>query len=181
MSKFDTLKAVFVHRLPELTWMAKAAFRHLDPEARAEAVQNTLALTWQGYRSLIPQGRGEEPSLLLSVLCFSIKRTKCGRMVQGKVRARDITERRRIGKVCFHAVDLDGFVGKWTPVPDQVAFRLDTPKFLSTLPERQRRLAEDLSSGMTTAEAAQRYGVTAGAISHFRVRFRELFDQFMSR
>jgi hypothetical protein len=181
MTMFDTLKNSFTRQLPEMTWLAKAAFRFLNPEAREEAAQNALALTWQGYRRLIEQGRAEEPGLLRSVLWFSIRRTRDGRMIQGRVKSRDLLEQRRTGQLSFEVVDLNGFVGERTPIPDHVSFRLDTPRFLATLPERQQRLAEDLSLGMTTKVAAEKYGVTPGAVSHFRVRFKELFQKFMSR
>jgi hypothetical protein len=41
-------------------------------------------------------------------------------------------------------------------------------------------IAVDLAGGMATAEAAEKYGVTAGAISQFRRRFKQLFDRFFA-
>ena len=80
----------------------------------------------------------------------------------------------------FDVVGLEGLVGRTTPILDQVAFRIDMPQFFDTLTERQRRLACDLAWGMTTKEAADKYGVTPGAISQFRVRFKFLFDSFFA-
>jgi hypothetical protein len=46
------------------------------------------------------------------------------------------------------------------------------------LSERNRRLALDLATGMSTKEAAERHGVTPGAISQFRVRFRRWYEEY---
>jgi hypothetical protein len=37
-------------------------------------------------------------------------------------------------------------------------------------------MAVDLAQNMSTTEAAAKYGVSAGAISQFRVRFKKLFE-----
>lgn len=39
-------------------------------------------------------------------------------------------------------------------------------------------MAADLASGMTTIEVARKNGVTPGAVSQFRTRFKSLFDKF---
>jgi len=54
------------------------------------------------------------------------------------------------------------------------------PAFFSTLTSRQRAIAADLATGMATTEAAEKYGVTLGAISQFRARFKQLFDGFFA-
>ena len=41
-------------------------------------------------------------------------------------------------------------------------------------------MAGDLMAGMTTSECADKYGVTAGAVSQFRTRFKALFETFMA-
>ena len=75
-------------------------------------------------------------------------------------------------------IDFNYYLCDSTPIPDQVAFRLDIPRFLATLNERQRAMAADLASGMTTTEAARRYGVTPAAVSQFRSRFKLLLNRF---
>jgi hypothetical protein len=75
-------------------------------------------------------------------------------------------------------LDFNDFVGDSTPIPDQVAFRLDLPQFFETLSERQRAMAQDLATGVTTAEAARKHGVSAPAVSQFRSRFKVLLERF---
>lgn len=175
----DTLRDSFAAQLPELNRLAKTYFRHLTPDRREEAIQNTLTLVWKHYRSLALNGRGEEP-LLRSILWYAVKQTRCGRMIQGGKNAKGVADKQRWGKVQFDVVELEGLVGRNTSVLDRVSFRIDMPQFFDTLTDRQRRLACDLAWGMTTKEAADKYGVTPGAISQFRVRFKLLFDNFFA-
>lgn len=180
MQNIDTFKDTFTSLLPDLTRMATAAFRDLRPEAREEAVQNTLALTWKAFHALIGQGRADEPGILKSVLWYSIRQTRAGRKVDGESRAKDAYKNARKGRVRFESVELRHFVGDDTPVPDAVSFRIDVPAFFATLSDRQQRMAHDLMAGETTSAVAGKFGVTPGAISQFRCRFKELFDAYMA-
>lgn len=182
MNNFDTHRDDFATLLPQLECMAAAAFRYLDPEARQEAVQNAICLTWHAYHNLIEKGRGEEEGIIKSCLWYSIKQTRAGRTVPsgGETKPKDAFAYAKKGRVRFESVQLKHFVSDDTPIPDVVSFRVDVPAFLSTLSDRQQRMAEDLMSGMKTGECAKKYGVTAGAVSQFRVRFKELFETFMA-
>lgn len=180
MTAADTHAARFAAAAEELTRMAAAQFRHLGRDDRDEAVQNTLALAWKSFRSLARQGRADEPGILKSVLWYSIRQTKAGRTVcySGKAKEGYAGEFLGRGRVRFVGDTLDQFVADGTPVPDRVAFRLDVPAFLATLTARQRGMAADLMGGMTTTECAARHGVTPGAVSQFRTRFRDLFEAY---
>ena len=182
MSNFNTFRDTFTCLLPDLTSMAAAAFRYLDPEAREEAVQNALALTWHAFHSLIEKGRGEGEGIIKSCLWFSIKQTRAGRTVPsgGESKPKDAFTYAKKGRVRFERIDLRYFVSDDTPVPEVVSFNVDVPAFFETLNDRQRHMAEDLMAGMTTGECASKYRVTAGAVSQFRVRFKGLFDVFMA-
>jgi hypothetical protein len=74
-------------------------------------------------------------------------------------------------------VDLNYFVGPSASIPDAVAFRVDVPAFLGTLSERDREISLTLAVHGTT-ETARKVGVTPGAISQFRTRFRKEYDEF---
>ena len=181
MSTFDTLREFFARQVPVMQRNARSYFRYMPPEAQEEAVQNTLGLTWKAYRSLILKGRGEEPGMIKSCYRFSLKQTKEGRQIQGCPRVSDPFHVRRFGKVTFEELDPNDFIGRSTPIPDQVSFRLDVPKFFrSHLSARDRKLAKDLASGMSTTEAAKKYDVSMGRISQFRRSFMEKFRAFMS-
>jgi len=172
----------FASLVPELTRMADAAFRNLGREAREEAVQNTLALAWKSYHALIEQGRADQPGIIKSVLWFSIKQTRTGRTMPGTgdTKPKDCFTHARRGHVTFVDVALDSFVADTTAIPDAVSFRIDVPAFLATLTDRQQRMAQDLMAGGSTSAVAQKFGVTAAAVSQFRTRFKDRFENFMA-
>ena len=95
-------------------------------------------------------------------------------------KSKDPFDYRRTGKVKFEEYDLNNFIGRNTPVADQAAFRIDVPAFLSTLTDRQRRMALDLAFGMRTSEAAEKYNLSPGRISQSRREFKRLFDGFFA-
>ncbi len=76
-------------------------------------------------------------------------------------------------------VNLNQFVGRSASVPDVAAFPPRyPPRFLASLPDRDREIALCLARGQGTGEVAQKFGVTAGAISQFRTRFKNKYDAF---
>ncbi|MBN9519453.1 hypothetical protein J0H58_13175 [bacterium] len=172
MTAFEAHRARFAALVTDLTKMAHAQFRDLAPEARDEAVQNTLALTWHGYVGLIRQGRGDEPGIVQSVLWYAAKQTRAGRTVPSGegTRPKDFYAHAKRGRLRLEYIELHEFVSDTTPVPEAVSFRLDFPVFLGALTARQRAVALDLMDGMGTGECAAKHGVTAAAISQTRTR-----------
>jgi hypothetical protein len=65
-----------------------------------------------------------------------------------------------------------------TPVPEQAAFRIDWPAWLTTIPERDRRLLEDLALSHRTGVLAQKYGLSPGRISQKRRQFHDDWQRF---
>lgn len=180
MSDLATIQTHFAQQLAALQRFARFHFRGYPPEARQEMIANVVALAWKFFHSLYRKGRADEPGILNSCLRYAIKQVHCGRKVEGKNRSKDILDYRRSRKVRIDGCDLDGFVGRSTPVVDAVSFRVDVPDFLATLDDRQQRMAVDLATGMTTGEAAEKYGLSAGRISQFRKEFKQLFDEFFA-
>ena len=160
--------------------LAGVHFTRLDPDRREEAIQNTLAVAWKFLYALFEQGRLLHPEIWKSVLWYSVRQTKRGRTPLGQPGAKDAFEGRRRGRVKFEPVDLQDLIGRKTPVLDQVIFRVDVARFLSTLTPRQQMLAYELAAGGSTKGVAERHGVTPGAISQFRNRFRMLYNDFFA-
>jgi hypothetical protein len=101
-------------------------------------------------------------------------------MPQGCPKKKDVLSPRWIGPTRLDDFDPEQFVGRSTPIPEQVSFRQDVPAFMGTLNDRQRRMAVDLAGGMTTTEAAAKYDLSPGRISQFRREFKDLFDVFFA-
>jgi hypothetical protein len=180
MLSLETLQEMFVRRMPSLRKMARISFRYLPPEAKEESVTNAIALTWKSIYSLFRKGRAEEPGMVTSSMRFAIRQTRAGRTPQGCPRAKDVLSRRLVGPTRLPDFEPEQFVGRSTPVPDAVSFRVDVPAFLASLSERQRSMALDLAQNMTTTEAAAKYGLSPGRISQFRREFKDKFDVFFA-
>ena len=65
-----------------------------------------------------------------------------------------------------------------TPVDEQVCFRLDFPAWLSTLADRDRRVALDLMAGERTLDVAAKHRRTPGRISQLRAQLRDGWRRF---
>ena len=65
-----------------------------------------------------------------------------------------------------------------SPVPDQVAFRLDFPAWLLSLSQRDRRVVEDLLLGERTLDVARRHGLSPGRVSQLRREFLDGWRAF---
>src|ERR1700722_2007723 len=62
-----------------------------------------------------------------------------------------------------------------TPPPDAAAFRVDFPRWLQSLPQRDRRMAKELMVGERTVAMAQRHRMSPARVSQLR---RELCDEW---
>ena len=181
--------AAFLEMLPAIQRQAKAAFGHLDPEGREEAVQEVTVYAATAFKGLWDQGRAElaYPSVLA---LYGIKRVKIGRRVATSLNVRDVSsEYCQLQKnITLERLDrFDKYEGVWleavvedprTPVIDQVWFRIDFPAWLSRLADRDRQIAEALAAGNRTGEVAEEYGVSAGRVSQMRKEFKESWEDF---
>ena len=174
--------AAFETRIDSIVRLAGYHFRQLGPEAREEAIQNTLALAWKFFLRLVEQGKADQENVVSQMIGFAIKHTKMGRSLVGTdhKRPKDVIDyaKRRMRGVAIEPMEIDHYIGKSASVPDSAAFRIDTPAFLATLSERDRGIALDLATGMGTTEAAHKWSLSPGAISQFRTRFKAWYDQF---
>jgi hypothetical protein len=64
------------------------------------------------------------------------------------------------------------------PVPDVVSFRVDFADWLAQLSRRSRRMAEFLSLGNRTIDAARKFKVSPGRVSQVRGELAESWNVF---
>jgi hypothetical protein len=161
---------------------AGARFRHLDPEARQEAIQNVLALAWFRFLDLAAAGKHEDAAVVDSMIYWSIIHTSQGRRGHGcdGLKAKCALDYGRRGKagVKVDRLNLDLHVSLESPVPTQAAFRVDTPAWLATLTDRNREIAIDLGLGYSTGEVAKRSGVSPARVSQLRREFVDSYHEF---
>ena len=176
--------ADFEAMIPAIENYARIAFRHLDAEARGEAIQETICNACQAYVRLVELGKTDVayPSALAR---FGVRQTKEGRKVGGKLNCRDTLSEYCRQKKNLFIERLDKFDSEeqgWEEIlvedkhagpADTAIVRIDFSTWLQLLPSRLRKIAEYLASGETTSMAAKRFRVSQGRISQIR---RELYN-----
>ena len=177
--------------LPTIIRYAKRAFRTYDPEARQEALQNVIANTTAAVAGLAKRGKLDlaYPTVLAK---FGIRQTLDNRKTGSSLNIKDV-----LSKYCQEhkgvmVERLDKFNEEedcWKeavvqdtrslPVPEVVAFRVDFKDWLKSLHPRDRKVAQYLSLGHHTADAARRFKVTPSRIAHLRRELAESWRRFV--
>jgi hypothetical protein len=180
---------LFLQLLPTIQDLACFAFRHLPRYEREEAISAVICDAYCAFRRLAELGK-QQLAFATPLARFSIARFRTGRCVGNKLNSRDIASsaaQRRRG-FCLESLE-SGDCGpsvwleiladnRLTPVPDQVAFRLDFSAWLSVQKHRHRELARFLALGNKPSEAAQRFGVTQARISQVRRELQTSWQAF---
>jgi len=180
----DALHARFLALLPRIESHVRIYFRHLKCHDRKEdCVREAIAISWKWFVSLAK--RGKDAAEFVSTLAgFAARAVRSGRRLCGQERTVDVlspqAQQQRnfaVGKLPESATLSDNPLmealhdNMVSPVPDQVCFRLDFPRWLATLSKRNRRLAEEMALGHHTKELALKYGVCPARISQLRREF----------
>ena len=182
-------KQRFMALLPTILNCLGLAFRELGAEAKSEAIQEGVANSFVAYSQLVE--RGKESVAFATVLArYAIRHVRIGRLVGGNLNSSDVSSSYAQKKKRFRLGRLDRFdpqEGCWkeaiiedlrTPVADQACFRVDFPAWLSTLPRRDRKIAEALAAGHRTTDIARRFRLTLGRISQLRREFERSWLAF---
>src|SRR5262249_43610351 len=154
--------------------------RHLRSEARRDDfVAEVVGLCWKWFRRLAERDK-DARHFVSTLAVFAARAVRSGRRVCGQLKAKDVLseyaqQRHSFAgehlatstRTDFH--ELHNFVGGQqrqdaleerlqhnlaTPIPDQVAFRLDFPAWLRTRTERDRRLIRDMMRNERTKDLA---------------------------
>jgi DNA-directed RNA polymerase specialized sigma24 family protein len=174
-------QTLFLERVrPMVEKHARYSFRGLSRGACEEMVSECVAVAWAAFVRLVD--RGKNPADFASTIGrYAVRHVKSGRYVDGVESGKDVLSpraRKRHGiKVerLTRGVTSDG--DGWqeavrdnsqTAPPDAAAFRIDFPRWLSSLGERHRRIVEHLAVGFQPKETARMFGVSAGRICQLR-------------
>jgi hypothetical protein len=168
----------FLTMLPAIRRQLKVAFRHLDPEARAEAVQEGICNAMLAYLRL--HERGEVAKAYPTPLAqYAARQIRDGRKVGGKLNIKDVSSGycQRLKHVVLERLDkwdkdegwMEIVVEDKSATPADVArVRLDFAAWLKTLSRRDRKVALELARGSRTGEVARKYDLSDGRISQLR-------------
>ena len=179
----------FLAMLPQIATHARISFRHLDPEARQEAVQEVVANACQAYVRLVQLKKTDlaYPTVLAR---YGVAQVKDHRKVGGKLNVLDISStycQQRKGVVVERLDHFDDEEDQWREIlvedrragPAEVAAtRMDFAAWLKSLPKRLRRIAKVLATGETTTAAAKKFGVCQGRISQIRMELKRAWQTF---
>ena len=179
----------FLTLLPTIERHVSYAFRRVPSPFRQDVFQEALVTAFVTYRRLVDQGRRDQV-FATPLARFAVLRVRDGRRVGSRRNRLDVScpfVARRRG---FRVERIDRFdprARRWTlkairssatPIPDQVAFRLDFPQWLSTQSRRNRRLIQALACGDTASEAARRFHISAARVSQLRRQFSQSWRAF---
>ncbi len=167
--------------LPRVEAHGRLYFRHVRCQHRKqELLAEMAALSWRWYVRLVRRGK-DVLKFVGRLAVFAARAISSGRRVCGRERARDAMSQSaqrnrgfavagaRLGGPLAEALQ-DNTV---SPVPDQVAFRLDFPAWRHTRSERDRRVIDCMMTGESTTMLARLFGISQARISQMRREFHD--------
>ena len=183
--------AAFEAMIPAIETQAKFAFRHLNHDARAEAVQETLCNCCKAFARLVELGK-TDVAYASALARFGICQTNEGRKVGTKLNCRDVLSPyggKKRNLVVERLDQYDCEENCWREVlvedknsgPAETAIvRIDFSTWLQLLPRRLRKIATFLASGETTTAAAKRFHLSLGRISQIRRQLHDAWHRFQN-
>src|SRR4051794_1476345 len=168
-----TWQSNFVAMLPEIEQKLRLAFCRLNPEAREDAIEESVVHSLLAYVGLAEQGRAEVATAS-SLAWYSSRHVRRGRPAGGRMNGKEPLS--RYGQIS-NDIEVERQTGNWidvmvedkrAAVADQVAAKMDVGAWWGTLTTRMKEIAKDLAFGCSTSEVAKKHGVTAGRISQLR-------------
>jgi hypothetical protein len=174
----------FLAMLPAIKTHAKIVFRHLDSEAKEEAVQEVTANAAIAYARLVELGKADVayPSALAR---YAVAQVQDGRKVGNRLNVRDVMSGYAQRRKGFKVERLDRYkmdTGEWMEIlvedrhvtpAELAASRIDFANWLASLSQRHRKIATTLAMGERAGRTARKFGVSHARISQIR---RELFE-----
>jgi hypothetical protein len=178
----------FLLFLPRIEAHAKIYFREIRCAAnRADRIAETIALAWKWFLRLEERGKDATP-FVSAIATYAVKAVKSGRRLAGMEKAKDVMNGRTQQRQGFVVEKLPDFStlsenplaealadNTVTPPPDAAAFRVDFPRWLRSLPRRDRRVAKDLMIGERPLPTARRFHLSPARVSQLR---RELCEDW---
>jgi DNA-directed RNA polymerase specialized sigma24 family protein len=168
----------FERLLPAIVRHARRYVKNLSPDAAEEAVQEAVATAFVAYARLVKLGK-EDSACAGPLARFAVRRACSGRTIAGSVNVNDVSSRWCEIRRGIRGESLDRQEGheNWREIvvqdrratPAEIAItRIDFQAWLSSLPGRQRKIAEVLATGEGTKQVARHFGLTAGRVSQLR-------------
>jgi hypothetical protein len=181
--------AGFVAMLPALERNARIAFKHLDHEARQDAVVEVAANAFVAYARLVELGKADL-AYVTPLSHYAIAQVRSGRRVGNRRNVRDVLSAYAQQNKGFTVERLDRYDAEedaWREIvvedrhatpADVACTRIDFSDWLGTLSRRYRKIAESLAVGERTTAVARKFRLSAGRISQMRQEYYESWRRF---
>lgn len=179
----------YLGMLPAMQEQARFAFRALSPDAREEAIQETLANALAQYVRLVRRRR-QQAATPTTLVRYAVAQVRVGREVAARMNSEDVLSpyaRRRRKLRLERLEEYDDEEETWRDVvvedkrttPAEVAcFRVDFSEWLRTLSRRIRDIALALANGEGTGAAAAEFGLSPARISQLRRELKQSWEEF---
>ncbi len=194
----------FLALLPRIERHAQFSFRMVRCAVRRkDAVQECLALAWKWFVRLHERGKNIDEFVQHFVVLVA-KAVKSGRRLSGMAKSKDVMNEycqarhgfkvetlpvssrapqeqlyaQPRGQAMHDALEERLQDNMTTPVPEQVAFRIDWPDFFATLTARDRQLAEYLALGNRGTNAAAKFRLSRARVTQLRQQWRQEWRRF---
>ena len=179
----------FMAMLPLIRRHAAVSFRHLDPEARAEAVQEVICNALAAFRRLVELGKIDVafPSPLAR---YGVAQVRAGRRVGASLNCKDVSSQHCQNQKRLTLERLDYFDTEemcWAEVliedrtagpAETAASRIDFASWLRSLSRQKRKVATTLATGESTQTAARKFNLSPGRVSQLRQELKLAWEQF---
>jgi hypothetical protein len=185
----EAIKAGFEAHYPRVHRIATLQHRGLHGDQHEDAVADTIALAWRAYRRMALKG-GHPDRLVGPITRYSAMHVRNGQLLTGKPPVHEVMSRlsrRRHGHFVTGlpssedeeaaAAVHDALRHRGPGPAEEAACRVDYADWLATLSEKQRALAEDLASGLSMSEVAERRGVSHAAVGDMRKTLARKWDE----
>jgi hypothetical protein len=190
MMTLNPLHTRFLLLLPRIEAHAKIYFRDIRCAAqRADNVAETIGLAWKWFVGLDERGK-DAAGFVTTLATLAARAVRCGRRVTGMPNAKDVMNRKAqqhdyvVERLPDHSAISDNPLTEAladnmvTPPPDAAAFRVDFPRWLGSLGNRDRRLASEVMIGERAGAAAQRCGMSKARVSQVRRELCQDWSRF---
>ena len=179
----------FLLLLPKIQSYASHAFRHLDAESKSNAVSDVVANAWVAFDRLSKLGKigVAYPTVLAR---YGVAQFNEGRRVGTSTNTRDVTSpaakrkhRHQVDSISRNGDENESWksivVEDRSAGPAEIAqVRIDFDAWLTSLTEKQQRVANLLCGGGSTSELSEDLGVSCGRVSQFRRELEQKWNQF---
>jgi hypothetical protein len=187
----EYLHAAFLAIVPRIERHGEIYFRHVRcPHRRADFIAEMVAVSWRWFVRATQKGK-DVNQFVTALATYAARHVRSGRRLCGQEKGKDALSPLAQTRHNFVVEKLPDFStlssnpvaealqnNTKTPPPEQAAFRLDFPAWLSTLGARKRSIAEDLMVGERTLDVADRYGLCPARVSQLRAEFRRDWRRF---